>query len=101
EALAEDLAAIGVRLETASGEASEVLRSYDPGAVFWNRRYGPAERDVDSEVKAALREAGVEVESFVGNVLVGPFDIATTAGGPGAAPGAPQAPPGDPGGQGG
>ncbi len=51
-------------------------------AVFWNRRYAPAEREVDAEIKTRLRGEGVETESFAGNALVEPFDIATKAGGP-------------------
>lgn len=81
-ALGKDLAAIGVRLETASGAVLDALSAHAPAAVYWNRRYGPAEREVDAEIKLALRERGIEVKSFPGNVLVEPFDIATKAGGP-------------------
>lgn len=81
-ALAEDLAGIGVRLETQRGDGLEVIRGYSPEAVFWNRRYAAAEREVDTEIKDALKRDGVEAVSLPGNVLVEPFDIATKSGGP-------------------
>ena len=80
-ALAVDLAKIGVRLETPGSDALHALREHKPDAVFWNRRYGPAEREVDTEIEAALKSDGVEVESLPGNVLVEPLDIATRTGG--------------------
>ncbi len=82
KALAPDLAALGVHLETARGDALEAIRQHRPGAVYWNRRYTPAARDIDAAVKSALREDGAEAESFPGNVLVEPFDIQTKSGGP-------------------
>lgn len=85
-ALAADLAAIGVRLETVrgKGEASvtEAVKRHDVKAVFWNRRYGPAEREIDAGLKEKLRKAGTEVESFAANVLVEPFEMQTGAGKP-------------------
>lgn len=82
KALAEDLARIGVRLETIRGSILDAVEGHRPGAVYWNRRYGPTEREADAAIKERLRGDGVEVESFPGNVLVEPFDIATKAGGP-------------------
>ncbi|MEO6014492.1 MAG: deoxyribodipyrimidine photo-lyase [Devosia sp.] len=80
--LAEGLARIGVRLETIEGSILDALREHKPTVVFWNRRYAPAEREVDTEIKDQLKGDGIEAESFIGNVLVEPFDIATKAGGP-------------------
>ena len=86
QALAADLAAIGVRLLTAEGDSEEVvfetMRAYGADALFWNRRYGPAEREIDAAIKLHGRSEGLQVESFPGNVLVEPFDIATGSGGP-------------------
>ena len=42
----------------------EAVADAAAGAVFWNRRYGGAEREVDTALKAALRDDGVEVASF-------------------------------------
>lgn len=81
-ALAIDLAGIGIRLDTIRGSILDALKEHKPTAVFWNRRYGPAEREVDAAIKAELRAGGIEAESFTGNVLVEPFEIATKAGGP-------------------
>ena len=38
-------------------------------AVFWNRRYEPAEVSRDQELKTVLRGDGLLVESFNGNPL--------------------------------
>lgn len=86
QTLAADLAAIGVRLVTAEGESEEVVfeavRKHGADALFWNRRYGPAEREIDAAIKLRGRNEGLTVESFPGSVLVEPFDIATGSGGP-------------------
>lgn len=80
--LAADLAAKGVRLETIRGSILDAVKDHKPDAVYWNRRYGPAERDADAAIKEKLKAQGIEATSFPGNVLVEPFDIATKAGGP-------------------
>lgn len=85
-ALAIDLAALGAPLVTAEGDSEEVvfetLRAHGADALFWNRRYGPAEREIDAAIKLRGRNAGMLVKSFPGSVLVEPFDIATGSGGP-------------------
>jgi deoxyribodipyrimidine photo-lyase len=81
-ALAVDLAGIGIPLETIEGSILDAVREHKPGAVYWNRRYAPAEREVDGSIKSSLKADGIEAESFVGNVLVEPFEIATKTGGP-------------------
>lgn len=83
--LAKNLAKIGVKLRVESGKAETVLRHVikDTGAtaVHWNRRYHPAERDLDSAIKESLK-AHFDVTSHQGNVLVEPWDIATGQGKP-------------------
>lgn len=85
-AMGRDLAAIGIALETVRGATGATLRDaikrHSAGAVFWNRRYGPAERAIDSAIKAGLKRDGVVAESFAGDALVEPFDLATKSGGP-------------------
>jgi deoxyribodipyrimidine photo-lyase len=85
-ALAADLAKLGVRLEATEGPAEETvlaaIRDHTAAAVVWNRRYAPAERIIDTAIKRRLRGIGVAAESCPGNVLVEPFDIATRTGGP-------------------
>ncbi len=83
-ALAQGLARLGIGLEVAEGESSRLVpeRAMGAAAVFWNRRYGPAEREHDATVKERLRHDGIEARGFPGNVLVEPFDIATKTGTP-------------------
>lgn len=80
------LAGIGVPFEVVEGETAEVLRDavarHGATQVFWNRRYGPAERAVDSALKRDLQEKGVSVTSFPGDVLVEPFEMETGGGKP-------------------
>jgi len=84
-ALSHDLAAIGIGLETETGPAHATLRSavarHRATAVFWNRRYGPAERAIDAEIKSGLRAEGITADSFAGDALVEPFEMETKAGG--------------------
>lgn len=85
-ALSIDLGRYGVGLEILSGPAEATLMSAvgrnTADAVFWNRRYEPAEREIDTGIKARLKEQGVEAHSFPGNVLAEPFEITTRQGGP-------------------
>lgn len=84
--LADSLAELGVSLETVRGEAEPELfraiaeRGID--AVYWNRRYGPVEREIDAAIKARLKREGIAAESFAANVLVEPFEMETGAGKP-------------------
>lgn len=79
--LAERLAAIGVRLRVEHGAAEATLKAVleETGAttLHWNRRYAPAERDLDAGIKERLGKAGVAVTSHMGNVLVEPWEIST------------------------
>ncbi|GAA3640433.1 deoxyribodipyrimidine photo-lyase [Microbacterium awajiense] len=59
---------------------AETVRDAAAGAVLWNRRYGEAERAVDTALKAGLREDGVEVESFAASVLFEPWTVRTGVG---------------------
>lgn len=86
EALKVALAERGIKLVVRDGDATEVLpglaAEHGAGSVFWNRRYAPGERGADAAIKARLRADGVAVESFAGNVLVEPWEIATGQGKP-------------------
>lgn len=76
----------GGRLSIFTGPAATVVpwlaEEYKAGAVFWNRRYGSAERRVDEAVKTALKAQDVEARSFNGHLLYEPWSIKTKAGGP-------------------
>ncbi|SDH29395.1 deoxyribodipyrimidine photo-lyase [Leifsonia sp. 98AMF] len=54
-----------------------VLRETDASAIFWNRRYGGAERRIDEAVKTAARASGVEAASFAATLLFEPWTIRT------------------------
>lgn len=68
------------------GAASDVLPALvgetGAGAVFWNRRYGGPEREIDAGIKDGLRGDGVEVTSFAGSLLYEPWTVRTGAGTP-------------------
>ncbi|SBS72212.1 deoxyribodipyrimidine photo-lyase [uncultured Microbacterium sp.] len=82
--LTERLDEKGARLVLRRGPAAsvvrDVVRDAGAGAVFWSRRYGLPERDIDADLKSALREDGVEVASFAGSLLFEPWTVTTGAG---------------------
>lgn len=85
-ALAEQLDRLGVPLSIRSGPAArvvaEVLAETRAGAVFWNRRYGAAERTIDEHVKTSARDAGLEAASFGASLLFEPWTVQTGSGTP-------------------
>ncbi len=84
--LAARLGERGSLLVLRRGRAADVVPALvaetGAGAVYWNRRYGGAERDIDTGIKASLREGGVEVTSFGASVLFEPWTIRTGGGTP-------------------
>ena len=84
--LAEALEQRGTPLILRRGPAADVIRDLihdsGAGAVFWNRRYGQAARDVDAAIKAAGTDAGIEMHSFGAALLFEPWTITTTTGAP-------------------
>lgn len=84
-ALSADISKRGGALVYARGKPEQVLQSLtnDSGAraVFWNRRYTEYGRDLDTHIKASLKENGIEVHSFNGNLLTEPWEIQTKTGG--------------------
>ncbi|MCS5722761.1 DNA photolyase family protein [Herbiconiux sp. CPCC 203407] len=85
EALAAELGEVGLALTLRRGPAEAVVHAAvsetEATAVLWNRRYGEAERTVDTALKSSLREAGLEVESFQGSLLAEPWTVLTGQGG--------------------
>lgn len=86
ESIGQALANKGILLLVRAGKAAEVMDTVVAEeavqAVHWNRRYAPGEREVDQQIKSALRERGLRVASHVGNVLAEPWTIATGQGKP-------------------
>ena len=84
-ALAASLGELGGHLVLKTGDALEVLNALaaETGAksVFWTRRYGDAEKTADAAVKAALKETGINVQSFNGRLLMEPWALKTGSGG--------------------
>lgn len=85
-ALAAALCDRGSRLILRTGPmgdvAADVARATGATAVMWNRRYHAPARESDAAMKARLRAAGIEAESFDGFLLHEPFRLKTGAGGP-------------------
>lgn len=76
----------GSRLVLRRGPAAQAIDALvaDTGAdaVFWNRRYGPAERTVDAGIKSALHDRGIEAHSFAATLLWEPWTVLTGQGEP-------------------
>jgi len=80
--LSADLHRLKSRLVIRQGPALKTLqalvRETAASAVFWNRRYEPAITDRYAKIKKALREDGLDVESFNGSLLKEPWEIHTS-----------------------
>ena len=76
-ALDASLKARGNRLVTMTGDPRHmiewIVEKTGADAVFWNRRYDGPGRELDSEIKASLREKRVRVESSPGFLLHDPM----------------------------
>ena len=85
-ALAASLEQAGAPLLIRRGPALETLRELvrttGAEAVYWNRLYEPASIARDQRIKRALREDGLEVQSFNAALLAEPHELKTGSGGP-------------------
>lgn len=52
-----------------------LCQHFGADAVFWNRRYAPAEIQADKTLKSQLQAAGITVQSFNGNLLNEPWEV--------------------------
>lgn len=86
EALADKLQRLGGRLILRHGPAHDVLRELitetNAHAIFWNRRYGGAERELDASIKSFARASGLTAQSFQASVLFEPWTVRTGGGTP-------------------
>ncbi len=84
--LAEDIGHLGGRLVLRRGDPARIIPALaeetGAGSVHWNRRYSAPQIEQDSAVKAALREAGLEVESCNAALLHEPWTVKNRSGGP-------------------
>nr|WP_321490376.1 deoxyribodipyrimidine photo-lyase [uncultured Hyphomonas sp.] len=85
KALSRDIEQLGGQLTVRAGDGSACLDAVisETGAdtVYWNRRYGAAERETDAAVKSHLKECGVDAQSFNARLLVEPWVLKTGSGG--------------------
>jgi deoxyribodipyrimidine photo-lyase len=81
--LGERLSDHGSQLVLRRGPAEMVVpqavRDAGASAVFWNRRYDQAERDIDTALKSGLRDDGLQVASFGASLLFEPWTVRTGA----------------------
>ena len=85
-AFAGEVSALGGRLDILVGAGEDLIpalaRASGATEVFWTRRYGGAEIEIDRRVKASLKNIGVSAQSFNGQLLREPWEVATDAGAP-------------------
>ncbi len=82
ERLAEKGATLVLRRGAAASIVPAVVAESGACAIFWNRRYGGPEREVDSALKTSLRGDGLVVESFGASLLFEPWTVRTGGGTP-------------------
>lgn len=81
QALGDKLHRLGGHLILRQGKAPDILRALiretNAGALYWNRRYGKPERDMDAAVKEYAKASGLEAQSFQANLLFEPWTVRT------------------------
>lgn len=86
QSLRDDIAARGGTLILRRGDPTEIVpetvRAVGADAVFWNRCYEPDAIARDKALKQALKDDGIQAESFNGSLLREPWEVQTKAGGP-------------------
>ncbi len=60
----------------------DIIREVGASEIHWNRCYEPFAIARDTEIKASLRHAGIDVHSHNGGLLHEPWEIITGSGGP-------------------
>lgn len=81
ESLKDKISRLGAKLILRQGPSHdilrEVIRATDADAIYWNRRYGRPERDIDAGMKDYAKASGLEAQSFHANLLFEPWTIRT------------------------
>ncbi|WP_436326041.1 cryptochrome/photolyase family protein [Brevibacterium sp. FAM 27836] len=79
-----ELAQLGIPLLFAAGSAADIIpqvaADLEVDAVRWSRRYAPASRRLDAQIKAQLNEAGCAAHSHSGALLVEPWTVSPQGG---------------------
>lgn len=60
-------------------ELEKLIKEQKVSAVYWNRLYDPASIKHDTKIKKELKESGLEVKTFSGNMLMEPWSIKNTS----------------------
>ena len=85
-ALAERLARCGNRLilrhGAAQAELDRLIAETGAEAAYWNRRYEPWATARDARIKTALKDRGIDAQSFNAALLSEPWTLATKKGDP-------------------
>jgi deoxyribodipyrimidine photo-lyase len=80
------LSARGARLDIVKGDAEEAILTLaaaaDASRIVWSRRYEGGAKALDTRVKAALKERGVEGASFNGQLMREPWELSKRGGEP-------------------
>lgn len=71
-----------IRSGDALTELSTLARETRAGAVHWNRLYEPSRISADVRIESALKEQGLDVESYAGALLHEPRELKTGSGAP-------------------
>lgn len=83
--LASDITEAHGSLILRSGSAAQIIDALvdETGAqaVYWNRRYDEAGRNIDTDIKLSLKDRGIDAESFNARLLTEPWEVKTKTGG--------------------
>lgn len=81
ETLTGKIERLGGRLILRQGAAHDVIRQLiaetNAEGIFWNRRYGGAERELDANIKSYARASGLTAQSFQASLLFEPWTVRT------------------------
>lgn len=81
-----ELQELGIPLLLRRGSATEIVpaiaEALGAGSLYWNRRYGGPERNVDAAIKEWAGEQEIHAESFQASLLHEPWTLRTGAGNP-------------------
>ncbi|WP_233353144.1 cryptochrome/photolyase family protein [Henriciella mobilis] len=84
-ALRSDISSLGGKLICRKGDPEKIVPALveetKATSVFWGRRYGKAEREIDGRIKQALQDNGIDARSFNTTLLTEPWQIETGSGG--------------------
>lgn len=86
EELRDKLSLRNIKLVLLSGDPesklSELCALSQAEAVFWNRCYEPTSVSRDTRIKEELRQRGIDVRSFAGDLLIEPWQLFSKSGTP-------------------